>query len=162
MVETLASRDQEPGVQVSPITAEEMVQEVNPAVSETLRERWSAMQDVHQFAGILRTLKLSRRQAVRMIGDSFAWRLDAVSLPVMMERAVDGHIPIMCFVGSRGCIQIHSGPTEHVRPLGPWLNVMDPSFHLHLRLDQLTEVWAVRKPNSDGHVTSLEAYDAAG
>ena len=33
---------------------------------------------------------------------------------------------------------------------------------LHLRLDHIREVWAVRKPASECHVTSLEAYDAAG
>ena len=31
---------------------------------------------------------------------------------------------------------------------------------LHLRLDHIRELWAVRKPTRDGHVTSLEAYDA--
>ena len=36
---------------------------------------------------------------------------------------------------------------------------MDESFHLHLRLDHIVNVWAVRKPNTDGHVTSVEAYD---
>lgn len=46
--------------------------------------------------------------------------------------------------------------------MGPWLNVMDQSFHLHLRLDDISEVWAVRKPTKDGHVTSLEAYGADG
>jgi putative hemin transport protein len=46
--------------------------------------------------------------------------------------------------------------------MGPWLNVMDPTFHLHLRVDRLAEVWAVRKPTADGHVTSLEALDDQG
>ena len=44
--------------------------------------------------------------------------------------------------------------------MGPWLNVMDDTFHLHLRLDQIAAVWAVRKPTADGHVTSVEVYDA--
>jgi putative hemin transport protein len=46
--------------------------------------------------------------------------------------------------------------------MGPWLNVMDPTFHLHLRMDHIAECWVVRKPTVDGHVTSLEAYDAKG
>lgn len=162
LVEELAASDQTPGVSVSEIKPGEAAQEGGQAVADTLRERWSAMQDVHQFVGILRALKLSRQQAVRMIGEEFAWQIDAGSLLIMMEQVVNSRIPIMCFVGSRGCIQIHSGPIANVKPMGPWLNVMDPTFHLHLRLDHIAEVWAVRKPNSDGHVTSLEAYDAAG
>jgi putative hemin transport protein len=39
---------------------------------------------------------------------------------------------------------------------------MDETFHMHLRTDHIAEVWGVRKPNTDGHVTSVEAYDAAG
>jgi putative hemin transport protein len=68
----------------------------------------------------------------------------------------------MCFVGNRGCIQIHSGPIASVKPMGPWINVMDESFHLHLRADRIAEAWAVRKPTKDGHVTSIEAFDAEG
>ena len=85
---------------------------------------------------------------------------DAVA--AMMRLSAKDEIPIMCFVGNRGCIQIHSGPISQIKPMGPWLNVMDETFHLHLRLDHIREVWAVRKPASEGHVTSLEAYDAAG
>ncbi|NEJ83417.1 hemin-degrading factor, partial [Rhizobium leguminosarum] len=47
-------------------------------------------------------------------------------------------------------------------PMGPWINIMDPTFHLHLRQDHIAETWAVRKPTTDGHVTSLEAYNAEG
>ena len=66
------------------------------------------------------------------------------------------------FVGNNGAIQIHTGPVANIQPMGPWINVMDPTFHLHLRQDHITECWVVRKPTKDGHVTSLEAYDAKG
>jgi len=162
LVEKLTSVDQSPRVEVTPIVSSETSCGNDAAIGETLRERWTAMQDVHQLVGILRALKLTRRQAVHLIGDEFAWRLDHAAVSMMMERAVEKKTPIMCFVGSRGCIQIHSGPVMNVAPMAPWLNVMDPTFHMHLRLDHLVELWAVRKPTKDGHVTSLEAYDAAG
>lgn len=127
-----------------------------------LRERWSAMTDTHQFVGILRDLGLTRHEAVTSIGDDFAWELAPGAVPAMMARAVEAELPIMVFVGSRGCIQIHSGPIAKVMPMGPWLNVMDPTFHLHLRTDRIAECWAVRKPTKDGHVTSIEAYDGEG
>ncbi|MGE0282212.1 MAG: hemin-degrading factor [Rhizobiaceae bacterium] len=132
------------------------------ANQEELRHRWSKMTDVHQFFGILKSLNLSRQQALQMVGHDYAWELDAHSVGAMMNSAAASSMPIMCFVGNRGCIQIHSGPIATIKPMGPWLNVMDETFHLHLRLDHIREVWAVRKPNKDGHVTSLEAYDADG
>ena len=65
-------------------------------------------------------------------------------------------------LANRGIVQIHTGPLKNVAPMGPWLNVMDPTFHLHLRADHIAEAWAVRKPTKDGHVTSVEAYDKNG
>ncbi|TPJ85043.1 hemin-degrading factor [Mesorhizobium sp. B2-6-3] len=129
---------------------------------DDLRDRWSRLTDVHQFFGMLKTLKLSRRQAVRMVGQDYAWLLDNDAVRAMFNRAAEGEMPIMCFVGNRGCIQIHSGPVKSVKPMGPWINVLDETFHLHLRTDHIHEVWAVRKPTKDGHVTSLEVYDADG
>ena len=97
-----------------------------------------------------------------MVGQDYAWMLDPDALSAMLHHASSGEIPIMCFVGNRGCIQIHSGPVKEIKPMGPWLNILDEGFNLHLRSDHVRELWAVRKPTSDGHVTSLEAYDAQG
>lgn len=127
-----------------------------------LRQRWEKMTDTHQFVGIIRKLGLTRQQAVRVIGDDLAWPVATEAVGAMMHAASDEGLPIMCFVGSRGCIQIHGGPIKTVKPMGPWLNVMDPTFHLHLRSDHIDEVWAVRKPTDKGHVTSVEAYDRDG
>ncbi|KQR69206.1 hemin-degrading factor [Rhizobium sp. Leaf341] len=130
--------------------------------TDGLRDGWSRMTDTHQFHGLLRKLKIERRAALHAIGDDYAWRLDASAVEAMMRRSAAIALPLMCFVGNQGIIQIHSGPVEAIGTMGPWLNVMDPTFHLHLRTDQLAEIWAVRKPTADGHVTSLEALDARG
>ena len=81
------------------------------------------------------------------------------------EAAVDG-LPIMVFVGSGGCIQIHTGPVRNIQPLdtprAQWINVLDAGFNLHLRTDMIASVWVVEKPTADGVVTSVEAFDHAG
>ncbi|MBX3582598.1 MAG: hemin-degrading factor [Rhizobiaceae bacterium] len=133
-----------------------------PGSVEDLRDRWSAMTDVHQFFGILKSLKLSRQQALRMVGGDYAWELADEGLPVSFDQAAAAGMPIMCFVGNHGCIQIHSGAISNIKTMGPWINVLDETFHLHLRADHVRELWAVRKPTKDGHVTSIEAYDEQG
>ncbi|WEX85955.1 hemin-degrading factor [Sinorhizobium garamanticum] len=130
--------------------------------AEELRNRWSKLTDTHQFHGMLRNLNIGRRQALHVVGEDLAWRLDPAGVEAMMRGSAEIELPIMCFVGNRGVIQIHSGPVAHIGVMGPWLNVMDPTFHLHLRTDHIAELWAVRKPTTDGHVTSLEALDAKG
>lgn len=162
LVDSLVAADQSPVVSVEAATADKKPAHGEAAGVDRLRERWSAMTDVHQFFGLLRSLNLTRHQAVRMVGQDFAWPLDGSALTAMLHRAADERIPIMCFVGNRGCIQIHKGPIANIRPMGPWINVLDETFHLHLRLDRVHDVWAVRKPTAEGHVTSIEAYNADG
>jgi putative hemin transport protein len=159
LVAALMSADQSPAIVLNGI-AEGKPDAGEVGSATDLRERWSRMTDVHQFFGMLKKLKLSRHQAVHMIGEDYAWKLDGEALPAMFNHAAAGEMPIMCFVGNRGCIQIHSGPVKNIKPMGPWINVLDETFHLHLRLDHVREFWAVRKPTRDGHVTSLEAYGA--
>lgn len=130
--------------------------------SQALRNRWAELTDVHQFMGLLRDFNIDRKQAVELAGDGFAWPLEIGSVRAMMERVSDTSLPIMCFVGNRGCIQIHTGAITGIKMMGSWLNIMDSTFHLHLRTDHICEIWAVRKPTKDGHVTSLEVFDDKG
>ena len=161
LVAELSSPDQSQSVAVKPIDEAAETQPAADAFTD-LRERWSMLTDVHEFFGMLRALKLSRRQAVRMIGQDYAWQIDNDAVVAMLNHAAQDAIPIMCFVGNRGCIQIHSGPVQNIKPMGPWINIFDETFHLHLRADHIGEAWAVRKPTKDGHVTSVEAYGADG
>lgn len=129
---------------------------------EELRDNWSKMTDTHEFFGMLKRLKIGRQAAVRTVGDDYAWKLDNTATADMMNASVKSGLPIMCFVANNGIVQIHAGPIFNVQPMGPWINILDETFHLHLRQDHIAETWAVRKPTKDGHVTSLEAYDADG
>jgi putative hemin transport protein len=131
-----------------------------PASRDEMHTAWRALTDTHQFHGMLRRLNLHRAEALDMADSDLAWRVDLEGTAAMLHGAAASQLPIMAFVGNAGCIQIHSGPIRDVQPMGPWINIMDETFHLHLRLDHITELWAVRKPTKDGHVTSIEAYGA--
>jgi putative hemin transport protein len=157
LVANLRSRDQAP-IATQPKSAP--VALGTPAPLDELRAGWSAMTDTHQFFGLLKKLNYPRLDALEIVGEDYAWQLDHAAVAGLFNAAAaDQSLPIMAFVGNHGCIQIHSGPIQHIKTMGPWLNVMDDTFHLHLRLDQVASVWGVRKPTSDGHVTSVEVYD---
>lgn len=131
-----------------------------PSGVADLRKSWAELTDTHQFFPMLKRLNLPRLDALEMVGEDYAWQLDHAAVEAMFAAVAGSGLPIMAFVGNPGCIQIHAGPIESYALMGPWLNVMDPTFHLHLRLDQVVSAWAVRKPTVDGHVTSVELYDA--
>lgn len=161
LLDPMISQDQSQHVNCDPLPVVDFCEEPQ-SVAEDLRKHWEAMTDTHQLVFIIRNLKLSRHQAVQVIGDDLAWQVDNSSVEAMMRHAANEKMPIMCFVGSRGCIQIHSGTIKNIHPMGTWLNVMDPTFHLHLRADQIAQSWIVRKPADRGHVTSMECYDSQG
>ncbi|SIS72803.1 hemin-degrading factor [Neptunomonas antarctica] len=129
---------------------------------EKLVAEWVAMTDVHQFFGILRRHNISREQAFRLVGGPWALPFDPVQLEVLLNTAAQCKLPIMCFVGNHGNIQIHTGPVENIKVMGPWLNVLDPEFNLHLQREGVSRGWLIRKLSEDGVVTSLEFYDDGG
>lgn len=128
----------------------------------TFHQHWRALQDTHDFFGLLQEFGVGRRQAMRLAEREFAYPVEPSALRLALESAAGTATPIMCFVGNPGCIQIHSGPVETLKAMGPWYNVLDPTFNLHLREDAIHQAWVVRKPTSDGIVTSLELFDADG
>lgn len=125
-----------------------------------LRKAWAAMKDTHEFFGMLGKFKVGRVQALRLIGEEFARELPVRALREAMEAAQQTDLPIMIFVGSRGCIQIHTGPVKRLVDTHGWFNVLDPDFNMHLRDSGVARVFSVRKPTEDGIVTSIEAFDA--
>jgi putative hemin transport protein len=127
-----------------------------------LRAGWAALEHSHDFFGLLRRVGASRAQAMRLGGPEFARPVGRGAARAALEAASAGRVPLMIFVGNRGCVQIHAGPVERIEMRGPWLNVLDPRFNLHLRADRIAGAWVVRKPSLRGDVHSLELFDADG
>lgn len=126
------------------------------------RAHWRALQDTHDFFGLLMEFGVGRLQAMRLAGEEFAAPLEPAAMQLALESVAASGVPIMCFVGNPGCIQIHTGAINATKVLGPWFNVLDPGFNLHARQDRIASAWAVRKPTRDGIVTSIEVFDAGG
>jgi len=129
---------------------------------DALRSRWSALKDTHDFYPLIRDFGITRCEANALAGSEFATKLPVSSFELLLSTAAAQKVPIMIFVGNRGCIQIHTGPVARIVRMNEWLNVLDPDFNLHLRTDRIAESWIVRKPTIDGVVTSLELFDAQG
>jgi putative hemin transport protein len=123
---------------------------------------WRGLQDTHAFFGLLREFGVSRTQALRLGPPELVRQVDNQAIDRALRAAATQAQEVMIFVGSRGCIQIHTGPVECIVPTGPWLNVLDPDFNLHLKLEDVSQSWVVQKPTADGIVTSLELFDAQG
>lgn len=156
------AEDQGTGLAVVPAAPKPAMRTDGEIDAEALRAEWAALQDTHDFFGLLRKHKVEREQAMRLAGEAFAVRVPNDTARRMLQAAAAEDLSIMVFVGNPGMIQIHTGPVSKLVPTGPWFNVLDPMFNLHLREDAIASSWVVRKPTADGTVTSIELFNAAG
>ncbi|MFZ6657797.1 hemin-degrading factor [Undibacterium sp. TJN19] len=126
------------------------------------RQAWASLRDTHDFFGLLRKFAVSRTQALRLAEEKFVQKVEISSCQELLQSASNEGVPIMVFTGNLGMIQIHSGAIKKIAVMGPWVNVLDPGFNLHLREDHIASAWVVKKPTTDGLVTSLELFDKEG
>lgn len=129
---------------------------------EGFQNEWRNLQDTHDFFGMLRKYKVSRTQGLRLAPEGFAEKIDNEAVVRTLTQAAEKEVSIMCFLHSKGCVQIHTGAVKNLKFFGDWYNVLDPKFNLHLKMNSIKESWVVKKPTEDGIVTSLELFDETG
>lgn len=162
LVERFRAAQQCAELDLQPLPAAEPVKADEQIDVAGLRQAWSQLKDTHHFFALLRQHGTTRTQALRLAGREWAEPVAPALLPNLLEEAGAREVPIMVFVGNQHCIQIHSGPVRNLRWMDTWFNVLDPEFNLHLKTPSVVELWRVRKPSSDGIVTSWEAFDRDG
>lgn len=159
LVEKYAARERRlPAVEIPPAA----VESDTPHDADALRDAWLAMTDTHDFIALLRKFDVSRVGALGAVGSDLAQRVGNASVETMLQQAAATELPIMCFVANPGIVQIHTGPVRTLQRTGPWYNVLDPAFNLHLNTTAIASSWVVNKPTVDGWVTSLELFAADG
>lgn len=154
--------DQSPHQAVSPLPSSPPERPDHEIDVAGLHQKWSELQDTHDFILLLRAFNVTRTQALRLAAPEMAVEVATESFRRVMEAVAAAAMPIMVFVSSRGCTQIHIGPVHKLKVIDNWFNVLDPGFNLHVRNDLIHTAWVVRKPTKDGIVTSLELFDKDG
>lgn len=161
LVARFADEDQRPGAVVTAAARKEDRPDGEVDL-EAFQLAWRELKDTHELFPMLRRFGVGRTQALRLAPEGMARPAAPSAARATLEHAAGHGLPIMIFVGNRGCIEIHSGPIQKVKVMGPWLNILDPETNLHLRQDHIASAWVVTKPTVDGPVTSLELFDADG
>jgi len=142
-----------------PAPAEKPDSEIDAA---GFQEAWKNMTDTHHFYGMLKQFQVSRMQGLRLAPEGFVKKMDSDLARKIVTLASERKVPVMVFVGNRGCIQIHTGEVNNLMDAGPWFNVIDPDFNLHLRETSIAHSFVVKKPSEDGMITSVEIFDEKG
>jgi putative hemin transport protein len=162
LVNTFTAHDQNAALVIN--TDKKVVEETPDSEIDVtgFKETWLMLKDTHDFHGMLRKFGVTRIQGLRLAPEGHGVTITKESLKSIIEKASETDLEIMVFTGSAGCIQIHTGLVKNLLQTGPWFNVLDPDFNLHLREDAIASVWLVKKPTIDGIVTSIEVFDQYG
>lgn len=162
LVDKYRHADQSPTQVVTPLDPVDAELPDSEIDTEGFLQGWADLEDTHDFYGLTKKFEVTRTQALRLGNARFTRPVAADSVRHILQQASEHQVEIMVFVGNHGCIQIHTGPVKKLKEHGPWYNVLDPGFNLHLKESEIAEAWVVEKPTVDGTVTALEIFDATG
>ncbi|WP_420149973.1 hemin-degrading factor [Spirosoma sp.] len=162
LVQKYLADDQSEAIVTLPYPEKEAELDSEAVDIQAFQNGWLAMQDTHEFFGLLRKHKLDREQGIRIAPVGYAEQISVDQFKRIFETVAQRDLPIMIFASNPGCIQIHTGLVKKLVSMGPWYNVLDPEFNMHLREDQINTIWVTRKPTKDGIVTGLDLFDKEG
>lgn len=165
IISDFISDDQSASMKISSaptITIQDSENKIAATMASQLKTEWRSLRDPHQFFPMLKRLGLTRRQALHLVGQNMARPLPADALSNCLRLASGQEVPIMVFVSNPGIVQIHTGPIVNVKTNQNWINVIDKEFNLHVKKEDIAEIWAVKKPADGGVVNSLEVFDIDG
>ncbi len=162
LVEKFKSEDQTPFLEVS-AKPEKAAEKPDSEIDvEGFQKSWTELNDTHDFFPLLRKFGVAREQALRIASEEMVQKVPSDSFKFVLEQAKERKLPIMVFVGNDGIIQIHTGEVENVIEARGWFNVMDEKFNLHIDSEKIVSAYIVKKPTTDGTVTSLELFNKMG
>lgn len=126
---------------------------------DELRASWRQIQDVHEASKILRSYPHSKAMAYQDLGLEYARLLNPGSIETLLTLVAEQHLPIMIFGINHGAVQSYSGLITNLVTFGPWLNILDSDFNIHLMQKAIGQVWHLSKPSQDGQVNTVSVLD---
>ena len=130
---------------------------------DELYQSWIATSEVDEASRLLnQNLKYRKGEFYKTLGDKVALDLSIQSIEKCLEDASQRALPIKILVLNHAVMQSYSGPVKKLLRTGPWFNVLDPGFNLHLRTEGIGKVWLVKKPAENGSITSIHVLNEAG
>ena len=129
---------------------------------DAMRVDWALLKDTHQFQQMLKKHRMARLTAIQCVGPNYSRRIAKTGVLQVLDAVASADIPIMVFLRNQGILQIHSGPISNIVKSGPWLNIADDRFQLHLNAEHVDSTWIVRKPTKNGDIWSMEIFDRSG
>jgi putative hemin transport protein len=157
LVEQFSDENQLPGIVARP--------SVTTAVVQDFPSFLMACDSVHDARDLYALLAQCEGACLFYLQQLAAETARQVPVPaarVLLEAAANEAFAPLILTGNAGVTQAHSGPVDKIVVMGPWLNVLDPGFNLHLREDYIASAWVVVQSGLHGMFSALVLLDGTG
>lgn len=154
LVERYAASDQSPWQEVAP--------EPSPAAEPPGDAGFAHDLKAHGFLAVAGQRRPARLRALLLAGRDRARPVSNVSAEHVLTLAAGAGLPLEISLSSPGATQTHSGTVHDIRRTGPWINVLDEGFNLHLRDARLGSSWVVWETVAGSGPAALELFDGRG
>ncbi len=123
---------------------------------------WRQFKQPQDFETMLSRFNISHFDALDLAGTEFVRPIDSDVFIEFLKTLAEISLPVKLMVKNQGAVQIHKGAIHNLKMTGPWLNILDEFFNLHLLQKTINNMYVVEKPMASGKINSLELYNAAG
>lgn len=157
LVRQYADANQQPGISVQPLPAVAGLADFSAFLTA-----WGAVHDARDLHALLAQSQSDALPYLQLMPAESAWQVSMRAANTLLQTAAAEAISIVILVGNIGVTQAHTGPVDHIAVMGPWLNVLDPGFNLHVREDHIASAWVVVQSGLQGLFSSLILLDQSG
>lgn len=127
-----------------------------------LLQDWAAMTDVHASRDVIKQHGGNAAGVYDALVPEFAKALPPSIIDTLLESLASLSHPFRLFVRGPAGVQGYEGPVKRLMATGPWFNVLDPEFNLHVQSGAISQAWAVQKPAAGTLVSSVNFANADG
>lgn len=157
LVEQFSDENQLPGITVRPSVAAALIQDF-PAFLMA----WDMVHDARDSYALLAKCQGACLSYQQQLAAEAVQQVSVSAARLLLETAAAENVAPLILTGNAGVTQSHSGPIDKVVIMGPWLNVLDSRFNLHLREDHIASAWVVVQSGLQGMFSALVLLDEAG
>lgn len=157
LVEQFSDENQLPGITVRSSVAAAPIRDF-----PSFLMAWDGVHNARDLYALLAQSKGACLSYLQQLAAEAAQQVSANAARLLLEAAAAETIALLILTGNAGVTQAHSGPIDKVVVMGPWLNVLDPGFNLHLREDHIASAWMVIQSGLHGMFSAMALLDQHG
>ncbi|AHF02351.1 hypothetical protein THIAE_08140 [Thiomicrospira aerophila AL3] len=125
---------------------------------EALLLDWRLLSHRDNIGSLFKQYKITRPAGYALLSEG-VFQLDTSALGQIFNHVRDKHLAVKITVANAGAIQTHRGLVNKLVTVGPWFNVLDPAFNMHLMETEVASIWLLTKGFDDDFAAHIECFD---